>query len=140
MILVQQQKCGNGSSKQVAELAGWVAGGVRGCLGVHLHRDVAAAEGYLARAARPSGIGPDARAERKAGTPRRAFRMRHNSRVDALDKRGGDGDQAGGRQLVNDAKQQDRLAARGLDVTVPNVARIYDYILGRKIQVVHGIL
>jgi hypothetical protein len=31
---------------------------------------------------------------------------------------------------VNDAQEQDRLAARGLDVTVPNVARIYDYILG----------
>jgi len=33
---------------------------------------------------------------------------------------------------VNDADEQDRLAARGLDVTVPNVARIYDYILGGK--------
>jgi len=33
---------------------------------------------------------------------------------------------------VNDAQEQDRLAARGLDVTVPNVARIYDYILGGK--------
>jgi hypothetical protein len=53
--------------------------------------------------------------------------------VDALHKRGGgDGDQAGGRQLVNDAQEQDRLAARGLDVTVPNVARIYDFILGGK--------
>jgi hypothetical protein len=31
---------------------------------------------------------------------------------------------------VNDAQEQKRLAARGLDVTVPNVARIYDYILG----------
>jgi hypothetical protein len=50
----------------------------------------------------------------------------------ALDKRGSDGDQAGGRELVNDAEEQDRLTARGLDVTVPNVARIYDYILGGK--------
>ena len=33
---------------------------------------------------------------------------------------------------MNDAQEQDRLAARGLDVTVPNVARIYDYILGGK--------
>jgi hypothetical protein len=33
---------------------------------------------------------------------------------------------------VNDAQEQDRLTARGLDVTVPNVARIYDYILGGK--------
>jgi AcrR family transcriptional regulator len=53
--------------------------------------------------------------------------------VDARDRTGGsDGDQAGGRQLVNDAQEQDRLAARGLDVTVPNVARIYDFILGGK--------
>jgi len=29
-------------------------------------------------------------------------------------------------------EEQDRLAARGLDITVPNVARIYDYILGGK--------
>ena len=59
--------------------------------------------------------------------------MGHNARVHAPDKRGGgDGDQAGGRQLVNDAQEQDRLAARGLDVSVPNVARIYDYILGGK--------
>jgi hypothetical protein len=27
---------------------------------------------------------------------------------------------------VDDAQEQDRLAARGLDVRVPNVARIYD--------------
>jgi hypothetical protein len=33
---------------------------------------------------------------------------------------------------VNDAREQKRLAARGLDVSVPNVARIYDYILGGK--------
>ena len=33
---------------------------------------------------------------------------------------------------MNDAEEQDRLAARGLDVTVPNVARIYDFILGGK--------
>jgi trans-aconitate methyltransferase len=33
---------------------------------------------------------------------------------------------------VDDAQEQDRLAARGLDVRVPNVARIYDYILGGK--------
>ena len=33
---------------------------------------------------------------------------------------------------MNDAQEPDRLAARGLDVTVPNVARIYDYILGGK--------
>jgi hypothetical protein len=33
---------------------------------------------------------------------------------------------------VSDAEGQVRLAARGLDVTVPNVARIYDYILGGK--------
>jgi S-adenosyl methyltransferase len=33
---------------------------------------------------------------------------------------------------VDDAQKQDRLAARGLDVTVPNVARIYDFILGGK--------
>jgi len=32
---------------------------------------------------------------------------------------------------VNDAEDQ-RLAPRGLDVTVPNVARIYDYLLGGK--------
>lgn len=51
----------------------------------------------------------------------------------ALDRSGSsDGEQAGGFQLVNDAKEKDRLAARGLDVTVPNVARIYDYILGGK--------
>ena len=51
--------------------------------------------------------------------------------VDARDRTGGsDGDQAGGRQLVNDAQEQDRLAVRGLDVTVPDVTRIYDYILG----------
>jgi hypothetical protein len=52
--------------------------------------------------------------------------------VDAPAKRGGrDGNQAaGGRQLVNDAQEQDRLAVRGLDVTVPDVTRIYDYILG----------
>ena len=31
-----------------------------------------------------------------------------------------------------DADEQDKLAARGLDVTVPNVARIYDFILGGK--------
>src|ERR1700684_2511782 len=53
--------------------------------------------------------------------------------VDARDRTGsGEGDQAGGRQLVSDAQDQDRLAARGLDVTVPNVARIYDFILGGK--------
>jgi AcrR family transcriptional regulator len=53
--------------------------------------------------------------------------------VDARDGTGGgDGDQAEGPQLVNDAQEQDRLAARGLDVTVPNVARIYDFILGGK--------
>jgi hypothetical protein len=28
----------------------------------------------------------------------------------------------------------------GIDVTRPSVARVYDYWLGRKIQVVHGIL
>ena len=33
---------------------------------------------------------------------------------------------------MNDAQERDRLAARGLDVTVPNVARIYDFILGGK--------
>jgi SAM-dependent methyltransferase len=33
---------------------------------------------------------------------------------------------------VDDAQEQGRLAARGLDVTVPNVARIYDFILGGK--------
>ena len=33
---------------------------------------------------------------------------------------------------MNDAQEQGRLAAHGLDVTVPNVARIYDYILGGK--------
>ena len=33
---------------------------------------------------------------------------------------------------MNDAQEQDRLAARGLDVSVPNVARIYDFILGGK--------
>src|ERR1700685_3411709 len=48
-------------------------------------------------------------------------------------KRGNsDGDQAGGRQPVNDAQEQGRLPARGLDVTVPNVARIYAFILGGK--------
>jgi S-adenosyl methyltransferase len=45
---------------------------------------------------------------------------------------GSDDDQAGGRQLVNDAEQQNRLAVTGLDITVPNVARIYDYLLGGK--------
>jgi SAM-dependent methyltransferase len=33
---------------------------------------------------------------------------------------------------VNDTEEKERLAARGLDVTVPNVARIYDYLLGGK--------
>jgi SAM-dependent methyltransferase len=33
---------------------------------------------------------------------------------------------------VNETKKQDKLASRGLDVTVPNVARIYDYLLGGK--------
>jgi hypothetical protein len=33
---------------------------------------------------------------------------------------------------MDDVREQDRLAARGLDITVPNVARIYDYILGGK--------
>ena len=33
---------------------------------------------------------------------------------------------------MDDAQEQDRLAARGLDVTVPNVARVYDFILGGK--------
>jgi len=33
---------------------------------------------------------------------------------------------------VHDAEEQRRLAARGLDITVPNVARIYDFILGGK--------
>jgi len=59
--------------------------------------------------------------------------MRHDGFMRALDRSGSsDGEQAGGFQLVNDAKEKDRLAARGLDVTVPNVARIYDYILGGK--------
>jgi len=44
----------------------------------------------------------------------------------------GDDDQAGRRQLVNDTEEQRGLAARGVDVTVPNVARIYDYLLGGK--------
>jgi S-adenosyl methyltransferase len=42
------------------------------------------------------------------------------------------GYRAGGRQLVDDVREKDRLTARGLDITVPNVARIYDYILGGK--------
>ena len=33
---------------------------------------------------------------------------------------------------MHDAEEQRRLAARGLDITVPNVARIYDFILGGK--------
>jgi S-adenosyl methyltransferase len=33
---------------------------------------------------------------------------------------------------VNDGGERARLAARGLDVSVPNVARIYDFILGGK--------
>jgi S-adenosyl methyltransferase len=33
---------------------------------------------------------------------------------------------------VDDVREKDRLTARGLDITVPNVARIYDYILGGK--------
>jgi hypothetical protein len=33
---------------------------------------------------------------------------------------------------MNDAGLAKELAGRGLDVTVPNVARIYDYFLGGK--------
>jgi hypothetical protein len=50
----------------------------------------------------------------------------------ALNRTGSDGVQAEGREFVNGAEEHDRLAARGLDVTVPNVARIYDFILGGK--------
>jgi S-adenosyl methyltransferase len=45
------------------------------------------------------------------------------------------GYRAGGRQLVDDVREKDRLTARGLDITVPNVARIYDYILGGKYNI-----
>ena len=33
---------------------------------------------------------------------------------------------------MNEAEEKGRLAARGLDVSVPDVARIYDHILGEK--------
>jgi S-adenosyl methyltransferase len=53
-----------------------------------------------------------------------------NRRQRAAAAAGSDLGHAARRQRVNDADEQQRLAARGLDITVPNVARIYDCILG----------
>ena len=41
---------------------------------------------------------------------------------------------------AGEREAQERWIALGVRTDIPHPARVYDYMLGRKIQVVHGIL
>jgi hypothetical protein len=45
-----------------------------------------------------------------------------------------------GHDDADEREAQERWIELGIRVDIPHPARVYDYMLGRKIQVVHGIL
>lgn len=45
-----------------------------------------------------------------------------------------------GHDDLDEGEARERWVKLGVRVDIPHPARVYDYMLGRKIQVVHGIL